>query len=434
MDQIIKKVLIITYYWPRSGGAGVQRWLKFTKYLPEYGWEPIVLTVKEENASYAQWDETLAQEIDPALRVIRTPSFEPYSIYTKLSGKKEIPFGGFSNEGSPTLFQRVSRFVRGNFFIPDPRRGWNHYAIKAGRKLLEEEKFDAIITTGPPHSTHLIGLQLKNLTRVRWIADFRDPWTDIYYYRELSHSALAKWYDRKLEKKVLLNCDMIVTVGNVIKNLFLSKSQKLADDKIEVITNGYDPADFKDCDKKAADRFTITYTGTISLHYRLDGFVDAMKVLPDEIKENMYIRIAGSISQNLIDLFQRSGLSSQLDYKGYVSHQQSIAFLFESSVLLLLIPEVPENKGILTGKFFEYLAAGKPILAIGPKEGDVADILKETGAGIMVEYDNVSLLKEKIRGFYNEFKAGITHGPSASVEKYSRKNLTGKIVSLMESE
>jgi len=199
----MKKVLVITYYWPRSGGAGVQRWLKFTKYLPEYGWEPVILTVKEECASYAQWDETLAKEINPSLKVIRTASFEPYSLYVRISGKKEIPYGGFTNEGNPTFFQKLSRFIRGNFFIPDPRRGWNRYAIKAAKKLMEEEKFVAIITTGPPHSTHLIGYQLKLITGIKWIADFRDPWTDIYYYKDLSHSMPAKWYDRKLEKKIL---------------------------------------------------------------------------------------------------------------------------------------------------------------------------------------------------------------------------------------
>ncbi len=428
----MKKVLIITYYWPRSGGAGVQRWLKFTKYLPEYGWESVVLTVREENASYAQWDETLANEISPILRVIRTKSFEPYSLYAKLSGKKEIPFGGFSNEGSPTFFQKISRFIRGNFFIPDPRRGWNRYAIKAALKLMKEEKFDAIITTGPPHSTHLIGYCLKKMAGIKWIADFRDPWTDIYYYKELSHSAPAKWYDKKLEKKVLLNSDRIVTVGNVIKNILLSKSQKLSSDKIEVITNGFDPSDFESFQKGEAERFIITYTGTISPHYRLDGFITALKSLPVGIRENMTIRIAGNISHDVMDLFAQAGLSSQLDYKGYVSHRQSIEYLYESAVLLLLIPDVAENKGILTGKFFEYLATGKPILGIGPREGDVASILNETGAGMMVEYDDVILLKEKIIGYYDEFKAGLTRLPSTAVENYSRKYLTGKLVKLIE--
>jgi glycosyltransferase involved in cell wall biosynthesis len=429
---MMKKVLIITYYWPRSGGAGVQRWLKFTKYLPEYGWEPIVLTVKEESASYAQWDETLANEINPTLRVIRTNSFEPYSLYIKFSGKKEIPYGGFTNEGNPDLFQKLSRFIRGNFFIPDPRRGWNRYAIKEAKKLMKEEKFDAIITTGPPHSTHLIGYKLKKLTGIKWIADFRDPWTDIYYYRDLSHSAPAKWYDKKLEKKVLLSSDKIATVGNTIKNLLLSKSQLLTGDKIGVITNGYDLSDFEGFDKGRAKRFTITYTGTVSPYYRLEGFVSALEELPPGIRDNVFIRFVGNISQNIAELFESAGLMSQLEYTGYVSHSQSIAYLFKSTALLLLIPDVRENKGILTGKFFEYLAAGRPIFGLGPTDGDVAGILEETGAGTMIEYDNVALLKDKIIRLFEDYKKGIVYNPSEAIEKYSRRKLAGKLIKLIE--
>jgi glycosyltransferase involved in cell wall biosynthesis len=428
----MKKVLIITYYWPRSGGAGVQRWLKFAKYLPEFGWEPVVLTVKEEDASYAQWDNTLANEINPSLKVIRTASFEPYSLYLRISGKKEIPYGGFSNESRPTLFQKVSRFIRGNFFIPDPRRGWNHFAIKAALRLMNEEKFDAIVTTGPPHSTHLIGYRLKKRTGIKWIADFRDPWTDIYYYKDLSHSLLAKWYDKRLEKKILLSCDKIVTVGSEIKDLLLSKSEELIEGKCEVITNGYDTSDFEGFDKGRPERFTITYTGTISSYYRLEGLVSALESLPVDIRKNIFIRFVGNISQSIIELFGRANLTSQLEYVGYVSHQQSIEYLFGSNVLLLLIPDVQQNKGILTGKFFEYLATGIPILAIGPTDGDVAAILKDTGAGFIVNYDDVSTLKEKIMELYAVYKNSDTSIPSKETEKYSRKHLTGKIVKLFE--
>ncbi len=421
MEGMSKRVLIITYYWPPSGGAGVQRWLKFTKYLPDWSWEPVVLTVKEENASYGQRDESLANELSPTLKVIRTQSFEPYSLYLRISGKKEIPYGGFSNESNPSVFQKVSRWIRGNFFIPDPRRGWNRYALKAAQKLMLEEKFDAIITTGPPHSTHLIGYCLKRQTGIKWIADFRDPWTDIYYYKDLSHSALAKWYDRKLEKKVLLGSDKIVTVGNVLKEMFLSKSQKLSSDKVEVITNGYDTADFEGFDKSVPKHFTITYTGTVSPYYRLEGLVIALKELPVEIRKNVYIRFVGNISQNMIALFEQAELSSQLEYVGYVSHSQSVEYLFKSALLLLLIPDVKENKGILTGKFFEYLATGRPILAIGPTDGDVATILKETGAGEIVDYNNVQILSATIRKFYEDYKAEKVNISGKEIEKYSKK-------------
>jgi glycosyltransferase involved in cell wall biosynthesis len=328
------------------------------------------------------------------------------------------------------LFQKISRFIRGNFFIPDPRRGWNYFAIKAALKLMKGVKFDALVTTGPPHSTHLIGYRLKKKTGIKWIADFRDPWTDIYYYKDLSHSMLAKWYDKKLEKKVLLSCDKIITVGNEIRDLLLSKSEKPL--KCEVITNGYDHSDFEGFDKGRAERFTITYTGTISPYYRLEGLVSALEAIPEDIRNNIFIRFVGNISQNITELFSRANLTSQLEYIGYVSHQQSISYLFESSVLLLLIPDVQENKGILTGKFFEYLATGKPVLAIGPTDGDVAGILNDTGAGFIVNYENVSTLKEKIMELFTDFKIGNENVPSRETEKYSRKHLTGMLVKQFE--
>ena len=427
----MKKVLIITYYWPPSGGAGVQRWLKFVKYLPDYGYEPVVLTVKEENASYAQTDRSLLNEVDPKLSVFRTPSFEPYALYLKLSGKKEIPFGGFSNEGSVTILQKVFRFIRGNLFLPDPRRGWNRFAIKKALNLVQKEKFEAVITTGPPHSTHLIGYEIKKKTGLKWIADFRDPWTDIYYYKDLSHTFPAKWYDRRLEKKILLSCDKIITVGNEMKKLFCSKSPELTAGKVEVITNGYDTADFEGFDKTRADRFIITYSGTISSHYRLEGLISALRDIPSEIREKILVRFAGNISSDIIELFNEAGFGSQVEYVGYVPHKESIENLFRASILLLLIPEVKDNKGILTGKFFEYLATGRSILAIGPTDGDVAGILKETGAGFIYNYDDVNGLRDKLIELYTCNHERI--GSSAGVVKYSRKNLTGTLVKIIEN-
>ena len=214
----MKKILIITYYWPPSGGAGVQRWLKFTKFLPEFGFKPVILTVDDNAASYAQLDESLLKEIDPNLSVYKTKTFEPYNLYRKLSNKKEIPYGGFSNQRKITLFEKLSRFIRGNLFIPDPRRGWNRYAIKKALELIRSEQIEVVVTTGPPHSTHLIGKKVKEKTGIRWIADFRDPWTDIYYYKDLYHLGLANKLDRYLEKNVLKLADQIITVSEEVGN------------------------------------------------------------------------------------------------------------------------------------------------------------------------------------------------------------------------
>ncbi len=446
----MKKILVITYYWPPSGGAGVQRWLKFVKYLPEYGYEPVVLTVDEESASYAQMDQSLAGEVDPRIKVVRTPSFEPYNLYLKLSGKKEIPFGGFTNEGSVSFLQRIFRFIRGNLFIPDPRKGWNRYALKAAKKIADQEKIEAVITTGPPHSTHLIGYHLKKSRGIKWIADFRDPWTDIYYYKDLSHTSLAKRYDRKLESKVLNSCDKVITVGYELKKLLESKMEtgerrretgnaSPVSSKVHVITNGYDTEDFKNQKPSPVSglpspvsdlKFYITYAGTISSYYRMEGFIDALADLPEEIRQQIYVRFVGNISPVVNDLFAKAGLSSQIEMTGYVAHDISIDYLFQSGALLLLIPDVSENKGILTGKFFEYLATGKPILAIGPTDGDVAEILKESGAGFIYPYDDVAAIKECIFGLFNDKREA--YGSSQAIEKYSRKSLAGVLAGIID--
>lgn len=426
----MKKILVVTYYWPPSGGAGVQRWLKFVKFLPEFGYEPYVLTVREENASYAQLDRSLEKEVDPKIKVIRTSSFEPYNLYLKISGKKEIPFGGFSNESSATLLQRIFRFIRGNLFIPDPRKGWNRYALKAAKELLQKEKIDLVITTGPPHSTHLIGYHLKKKTGIKWIADFRDPWTDIYYYKDLSHTLPAKWYDGNLEKKVLLTCDKIITVGYELKDLLVSKSSKLTREKVQVITNGYDVDDFINVGKIAPEKFYITYSGTVSSYYKLDGFIAALTEIPEQIRDKIFIRFVGNISPMLIDLFIKAGLGSQIEFTGYVPHEKSISYLFQSGILLLLIPEVSNNKGILTGKFFEYLATGKPIIAIGPRDGDVARILQETGAGLIFSNEDISLIRKGILEVFH----GITENSNPSViTRYSRQSLTGVLSRVIEN-
>jgi glycosyltransferase involved in cell wall biosynthesis len=426
----VKKILVITYYWPPSGGAGVQRWLKFVKYLPEYGYEPVVLTVDEESASYAQIDQSLAEEVDPRIKVVRTPSFEPYNLYLKLSGRKEIPFGGFTNEGSVSFLQRVFRFIRGNLFIPDPRKGWNRSALKAAKKIIDQEKIEVVITTGPPHSTHLIGHHLKKSRGVKWIADFRDPWTDIYYYKDLSHTLLAKRYDLKLESKVLNSCDKVITVGYELKKLLESKIQGSAKDKVQVITNGYDAADFKRPEISPSEKFYITYAGTISSYYRMEGFIAALADLPEEIRKQICIRFVGNISPVVNDLFAKAGLNSQLELTGYVAHDISINYLFQAGALLLLIPDVSENKGILTGKFFEYLATGKPILAIGPTDGDVAEILKESGAGAIYSYDDGPAIKEYIISLFENKKEGFRS--EMTIEKYSRRSITGVLAGIID--
>ncbi|MCL4482511.1 MAG: glycosyltransferase family 4 protein [Bacteroidetes bacterium] len=422
----MEKILIITYYWPPSGGAGVQRWLKFSKYLPEFGFEPIILTVDENQASYAQHDYSLLKEINPDLSVYKTKTFEPYNLYRKLTNKKEIPYGGFSNQKKVTFFEKLTRFIRGNLFVPDPRKGWNRYALKKAIELVNAEQIGVVVTSGPPHSTHLIGRRIKERTGIRWIADFRDPWTDIYYYKSLYHSKLATRFDRYLEKSVLTEADKIITVSEEVGKLLLQKIPGHIE-KIVVIPNGYDEEDFDLVEPVRNEKFTITYTGTISISYRIDQFIEAVCQLPDRVKEQIKIRFVGNVPDEIIDLFHRKNLGALIEVLGYVPHKQAISQMLGASILLMAIPDSPDNKGIVTGKFFEYLAAKRPILAIGPLDGEVDRMINKCHAGKLVSYDETGEMRLFILEIFEQEQRGQKGSQTKGTEQYTRRNLTKEL-------
>lgn len=425
----MKKVLIITYYWPPSGGAGVQRWLKFAKYLPEFGWQPVILTVDPQYASYPQRDESLANEIGPDCLVYTTKSFELYNLYKLISGKKEVPYGGFANESKEGLLQKVSKFLRGNFLLPDPRKGWNKYALKKAEELIREFNIETVVTTSPPHSTQLIGLKLKRRHNIRWIADLRDPWTDIYYYHQFKHTALARSIDRNYERQVIEQADVVVSVSEDVKRIFAEKSRLSIAAKTVVIPNGYDEEDFKLKDIPAEIRKIITYTGTISEAYDVDKLLDALVRLDEKLKAQLLIRFVGKIPITVEQRFRDTGLDIEL--VGYVDHPKSIEYLLRSDILLLVIPKVANNKGILTGKFFEYMASQKPILAIGPVDSDLTKIILETNCGRIFDYSDSEGM---IRFIQNVFDPEIASVKPETTELYSRRELTNRIAGLFDAK
>lgn len=425
----MKKVLIITYYWPPSGGAGVQRWLKFAKYLPEFGWQPVVLTVDPEFASYPQRDESLSSEVGPDCLVYTTKSFELYNLYKLISRKKEVPYGGFANESKESLFQKVSKFMRGNFLLPDPRKGWNKYALKKAIELIRKFDIDTVVTTSPPHSTQLIGLALKKRFKtIRWVADLRDPWTDIYYYNQFKHTAIALKIDRNYEREVVENADLLISVSEDVKRIFANKSAQPIAEKAGVIPNGFDSEDFGVGELPQEKKNVITYTGTISEAYDVDCLLVALQQLSVEWNEKLLIRFVGKIPSTIASRFRETGFEVEL--VGYVDHPKSIEYLFRSDLLLLVIPKVPNNKGILTGKFFEYLAAQKPVLAIGPVDGDLAQIIAETRCGEIFDYADSEGMKHFIA---QELTREKVVAKSGKASQYSRRELTHKLVSYLEA-
>lgn len=384
-----EKILIIVYYWPPSGGSGVQRWVKLAKYLAKQGIEVHVLTVDEKKASYLQTDESLLEDVHPAIHVYKTSSFEIINIFAKLFGKEKVPTAGFYNLDRKSLAHNLGLIIRSNLFIPDPRRGWNGYAYRKACEIINKEGITKVITSSPPHSTQLIGLKLKKKFGIEWIADLRDPWTDIFYYKLLRHSFSSRIIDRIYEKSVIKNSDLIFTVSPKLKDLYLSKTPGISPEKVNIIPNGYDEADFHQIENPYISQdFVIGYTGTISEQYKPEAFLRAFSNFIRQSTGNIYLEITGTVSQGIIEYAEHIGLKNIIRVKPVVPHEEIPSLLMKMSVLLLVIPSVDNAGGILTGKLFEYLASKRPIILLGPKEGDAASILSECGAGETFEWND----------------------------------------------
>ncbi len=415
-----KKVLIITYYWPPSGGAGVQRWLKLSKYLPDFGIEPIILTVDEHHASYPILDETLLLDVDPDLKVIKTKSFEVLNWYKKFQKNKKIPYGGFASSSQDIGFlEKTMRFVRGNFFIPDARIGWNKYALKEALRLISAEGIETIITTGTPHSTHLIGLKIKQkYSNIQWFADFRDPWTDIFYNDLLMQTKLAQKINASQEKNVLEQADCVITVGENLKEMLLLKSKENLAEKFFILENGFDSADFHTLPiKEPSDHFKILYLGTASIDYPFQSVLEAIDLIPLAEKKKIQLEIIGSFDYETDQLFKKYDKSFSIIKKPYVPHNEVPVQLNSADMLILMIPKTKNDKAITTGKIFEYLAIKKMILGIGPTDGDAAKIIQQTDSGAFFISTDIRSIQKFIQKSLQESTVTFV-----GVEKYSRKN------------
>ena len=417
------KVLIITYYWPPAGGSGVQRWLKFVKYLQEFGIEPVVYTA--ENANYLKQDTSLLNEVPKGLEILKQPIWEPTALLFWKKSKQQTK--GISNVSKGGFLS----FIRGNFFIPDPKVFWVKPSVSYLQKYLDNHTIDVIISTGPPHSTHLIAEKLHQKNTVKWLADFRDPWSDLYYNKDFNQLAFAKNKNKRLEERILRNSDCILTVSNSLKEE-LEKTAK----KVEVITNGFDD-EFSASNNVILDtKFSISYIGLLPKQSNPKLLFKVLKGLCKEseiFKKDLKLNFIGDISEEVKVEILANKLDENTDFVGYVSHQEAIAYQNKSQVLLLLIPNVKNNKGILTGKLFEYLKAKRPILAIGPEKGDLATILQETNSGVIVNFDAEEKLKLEIEALYQKYKEDKLTVNFNNIEKYHRKELTKKLAFILKS-
>lgn len=430
----MKKVLILTYYWPPSGGAGVQRWLKFVKYLQEFGWEPIVYTA--ENGEIPEHDESLLKDVPKNITVIKTPIWEPYSAYKTLIGQKknEKINAAFLNENKKASpLNNLAIWVRGNFFIPDARKFWIKPSINYLSNYLSKNKIDAIISSGPPHSMHLIAKGIKQKhPQIKWIADFRDPWTNIDFYADLKLTAWADAKHKRLEKEVLEKSDCVISIGQAMSD----ELEKINADtnkikKFRVITNGYDEDDLVKTAIEKDKKLSIAHIGTLVKSRNPEGLWQVLKELITEnelFKNQLEIKLVGKLDVAVKESIEAYGLTNFVRKIDYLPHDKVIEEQQKSRINLLLVNQTQNAKGILTGKFFEYLSAGAPILAIGPPDGDLALILNKTKAGFISDFkDNQSLKKNILYLFENK----IITSNEDEIKKYSRKNLTKKLAEIL---
>lgn len=424
----MKKVLIITYYWPPAGGPGVQRWLKFVKYLPDFGIQPIVYI--PENPTYPLIDEKLLSEVSDKVIVLKNKIIEPYawaSIFSKKSTKK-ISSGIIPNQKKQSFVQKMMLWVRGNLFIPDARVFWVKPSVKFLSEYIQQNNIETIITTGPPHSLHLIGLALKNKLNVKWITDFRDPWTTIGYHSELKLTKSSAFKHKRLEKEVMQTADELIVTSPTTKKEFESITSK----PIHVITNGYDSENVK---KQTLDeKFSLAHIGSFLSNRNPQILWQSLQELIDEneeFKKSFELKLIGATSQEVMDAISNFGLTDFVNNLGYVSHQEAVEHQRKSQVLLLIEIDSSATKSIIPGKVFEYIVSERPIIAIGPKDSDFAEIITSTNTGTFFTYQEKERLKATLFNHFEKFLMGNLSVHAVGLQQYSRKNLTETLSKLL---
>ncbi|HLS12858.1 MAG TPA: hypothetical protein VK050_11910 [Flavobacteriaceae bacterium] len=426
-----KKVLIVTYYWPPAGGPGVQRWLKFVSYLPQFGIEPIVYI--PENPAYPIVDENLQNQVPEGITIIKQPIREPGSFAKKLfSNKTKQLQSGILPSRKASFATRCMLYIRANFFIPDARVGWVKPSIAYLKKYCKENHINTLITSGPPHSLHLIGLQLQKEIGVKWLADFRDPWTTIHYFAQLPLGKRAIKKHKELEKEVLAAADCITVTSNLTQEEF----KKLTNKSIYVVTNGYDAEQLPKDPIPLDTKFSIAHIGSLlsdrNPKLLWKALADLIIVYPS-LKEDLQITLAGVVSEEVLTSIADAGLENYVQNLGYISHTEAIRLQHASQILLLLEMDKEETKVILPGKLFEYMAAKRPILALGPEGGAIEPVLKETNAGVYYSYQKFNAIYSYLERQYLIYRTGTIQVQSNGIATYSREAVSKKMAAVLHN-
>ena len=424
-----KRILIIAYYWPPAGGGGVQRWLKFVKYLHNSDWQPVVFV--PENADYPVYDETLLSEIPEGVEVIRCPIFEPYRALRTIMGKGDsgISAGFIRSEKGPTLMERLMAWVRGNILIPDARMFWIRPASNFLLKYLKENPVDLIVSTGPPHSMHLIARRVHRKTGVSWLADFRDPWVNMDNADKFRMSAWAKRRHEELERSVLREA----TVVNTVSWSWSREYEKIRGGAVQVLTNGFDHLDFEGRKIEATDKFIIGHYGTFGDDRNAPALWRALSRLvneSEEFKNRMIIRLVGPTDGIVLEDLKRHGLAEHMEYIPYVQHDKVLDLMLTPQLMLVILNQNSNEEGRVPGKIFEYVATGNQVLGLGSVTSDCARIITESESGSMIAFHDEERIYEFIK---QSFPCIINEPLNPRVMKYSRLNLTEDLRTIISS-
>jgi hypothetical protein len=428
------RVLIITYYWPPAGGPGVQRWMKMSKYLPGYGWEPVVLT--PENPDVPAIDSSLVADVDPGLQVVRARGWEPYKLYRRLLGglsRRNVGSGKtayFTSNEKPGWKELLARWIRGNFFVPDARIFWVRPAVKRAVQLHSEQPFDIVLSSGPPHSLHLAGRKVAKKLNIPWVADFRDPWTGVFYWDELQVGMLARVIHKRLERNVVRGSDALISVSkSIVKDL-----ESMRGRAVDHIGNGFDPQDFGLNNTVERDPgFVILHLGTYGPTQNSQGLWGALQEIVKEdptFSSGLQIRLIGPVDHQILDCIQAHGLEKYVRKTDYIDHREVPEALRKAHLLMTVIPNRKHNGGIIGAKVYEYLAAGQPILAIGPEAGDLDHLLTSLGLQGALGYDDAVGIGKHIRQVYRDSMAS-NPAPSPDIAHLSRQHLAGEVADVL---
>ncbi len=435
----MKKVLIVAYYFPPSGGPGVQRVLKYVQYLRDFGWEPIVLTVKDGN--FPARDESLLKKIPDGVKVIRTEIFEPYDLYRKLTGKGKgvaIDVNTIRKEGTKlSASERLAELIRATIFIPDARIGWFNAAVKAGMEAIRNEKIDAIYSSSPPYTCALIARALKRRSGLPWVAGFRDPWTG--FITTPDRWAIPARIDRMLERAVFTEADAVEVAWVGITKDARGKYPQLPESKFHHLPNGFDSADFPTVDpaSRTDNRFTVTYTGSMYGRRNPDAFLKAVERLVERGEvdpSRIRLRFIGRFGEDVMEMFRASRVAEAIEVVGYMEHRMSIAQLLLSDALLLVVDECDESDEVVPGKIYEYIGVGRPVIAVAPEKSAIADLIVETRSGYVAHQSNLPGIARAFLTLYRDHLAGTrTLEPDrAAIDRYERRTTTGELAALMD--